>query len=350
VHHIPRVLYHWRAIPGSTALVIDQKDNYPFIAAKKALIDHLERTKVEGELVSVAGHHWRIKRALQVPAPKVSIIIPTRNAESLLRLTISSIVGKTTYPQFEIIVVNNRSDDAGTLKYFAELRSNGISVIDYDAPFNFSAINNFAAKQATGTLLAFLNNDLEVISPDWLDEMATQALRPDIGAVGAMLYYPDDSVQHAGAVLGLTGPAGKDGVAGHAFKGFKRGAEGQRNRMRLVQNYSAVTAACLVIRREVFERVGGFNERDLAVAFNDIDFCLRVRQAGFRNLWTPFAEFYHHESASRGLENTPEKLARFASEVTYMRRKWSAILDADPAYNPNLSLQHEDFSLSFPPR
>ena len=165
-----------------------------------------------------------------------------------------------------------------------------------------------------------------------------------------MLYYPDDTVQHAGAVLGLTGPAGKDGVAGHAFKGFKRGEEGQRNRLRLVQNYSAVTAACLVIRRAVFETVGGFNERELPVAFNDIDFCLRVRAAGYRNLWTPFAEFYHHESASRGQEDTAEKVARFQSEVGYMRRTWGALLDRDPAYNPNLSLQHEDFSLAFPPR
>ena len=350
IHHIPRVLYHWRAIPGSTALVIDEKDNYPFIAAQKALTDHLARTQIDGELVSVAGYHWRLKRTLPNPAPKVSIIIPTRNAESLLRLTISSIMGKTTYPTFEVIVVNNRSDDPATLRYFEELRGIGIRVIDFDAPFNFSALNNFAAKHATGALLAFLNNDLEVISPDWLDEMVAQAWRPEIGAVGALLYYPDDTVQHAGAILGLTGPAGKDGVAGHAFKGFKRGAEGQRNRLRLVQNYSAVTAACLVIRSEVFNAVGGFNERELAVAFNDIDFCLRVRKAGFRNLWTPFAEFYHHESASRGLENTPEKLARFASEVGYMRRTWGPLLDSDPAYNLNLSLQHEDFSLSFPPR
>lgn len=350
IHHIPRVLYHWRAIPGSTALVIDQKENYPFVAARKALVDHLNRGGLAGELISVAGHHWRIKYPVPSPAPKVSIIIPTRNGAGLLKVAIDSIIAKTTYPNYEILVVNNRSDDNATLTYFDELRAMGVRVIDFEAPFNFSAVNNFAAQQARGNLLAFLNNDLEVISADWLDEMAAQALRPEIGAVGAMLYYPDDTVQHAGAVLGLTGPAGKDGVAGHAFKGFKRGAEGQRNRLRLVQNYSAVTAACLVIRREVFDTAGGFNERELAVAFNDIDFCLRVRKAGFRNLWTPFAEFYHHESASRGLEDTPEKVARFGSEATYMRRTWGALLDADPAYNPNLSLQHEDFSLSFPPR
>jgi glycosyltransferase involved in cell wall biosynthesis len=350
IHHIPRVLYHWRAIPGSTALVIDQKQDYPFIAAKKALTEHLQRTAVPGELVAVAGRHWRIRRALPAPAPKVSIIIPTKNAEGLLRLTITSIVAKTSYPNYEIIVVDNGSDAPATLAYLEELRRSGTRVLPYTAPFNFSAINNFAAQQADGAVLAFLNNDLEVISPEWLDEMVAQAVRPEIGAVGAMLYYPNDTIQHAGAVLGLTGPAGKDGVAGHAFKGLKRGEEGQRNRARLVQNYSAVTAACLVIRRDVFEQVGGFNERDLAVAFNDIDFCLRVLQAGYRNLWTPFAEFYHHESASRGTEDTPEKLERFAGEAAYMRRTWARILDNDPAYNPNLSLQHEDFSLAFPPR
>ena len=350
IHHIPSVLYHWRAIPGSTALVIDQKNNYPFIAAQKALADHLARTGVAAELVAVAGQHWRVKRTLPSPAPKVSIIVPTRNAESLLRLGIGSILAKTTYPDFEIIVVNNRSDDPGTLAYFAELRATGVRVLDFDAPFNFSALNNFAAREARGSLLAFLNNDLEIISPDWLDEMATQALRPEIGAVGALLYYPNDTVQHAGVVLGLTGPARRDGVAGHAFKCAPRGSEGQRNRLRLVQNYSAITAACLVIRREVFEAVGGFNETDLPVAFNDTDFCLRVRAAGYRNLWTPFAEFYHHESASRGAEDNPEKIERFQREVAYMRSKWGRLLDRDPAYNPNLSIEHEDFSLAFPPR
>lgn len=350
VHHIPRVLYHWRAIPGSTALVIDQKADYPFIAAKKALADHLARLDIPAELLPVKGHHWRIRFPLPNPAPKVSIIIPTRNSVDLLRLCIGSILAKTTYPNFEIVVVNNRSDDAATLAYFEELKNLGHRVVNYDAPFNYSALNNFAVRAAVGTVLAFLNNDLEVISGEWLDEMVSQAVRPGIGAVGAMLYYPDDTVQHAGVVLGLTGPAGRDGVAGHAFKGAKRGTEGLRNRLRLAQNYSAVTAACLVIRRATFEAVGGFNEADLPVAFNDIDFCLRVQATGLRNLWTPFAELYHHESASRGAEDTPEKIERFSREAAYMRRVWGRLLDRDPAYNPNLSLTQEDFSLAFPPR
>ncbi|MEO6003611.1 MAG: glycosyltransferase [Opitutus sp.] len=350
IHHIPRILYHWRAIPGSTALVIDQKDNYPFVAARRALDEHLSRARIAGELIAVAGYHWRIKYPIPSPAPKVSIIIPTRNGVDLLRTTIDSILAKTTYPNFEILIVNNGSDDPAALTLFNEVRELGVRVVDFAAPFNFSALNNFAVRQAGGTILAFLNNDLEVISPDWLDEMVAQAARAEIGAVGSILYYPGDTVQHAGAILGLTGSAAEQGVAGHAFKGAKRGSEGQRNRLRLVQNYSAVTAACLVIRRDVFNQVGGFNERDLAVAFNDIDLCLRVRKAGYRNLWTPFAEFYHHESATRGLEDTPEKIARFQSEVAYMRRTWGPLLDADPAYNPNLSLNHEDFSLAFPPR
>mgnify|MGYP001603614957 CR=1 FL=1 len=350
IRHIPRVLYHWRAIPGSTALLVEGKSDYPFRAAEKALADHLARTGVAAELIAVEGRHWRVKRALPSPPPRVSIIIPTRNAEPLLRRCVDSLLAKTVYPDFEIIVVNNRSDDSATLACLDELRAAGVRIVDYDAPFNFSALNNFAVREARGPLLAFLNNDLEVISPGWLEEMVSHAVRPEIGAVGAMLYYPNDTVQHAGAILGLTGPALRDGVAGHAFKQSPRGAEGQRNRLRLVQNYSAVTAACLVVRKELFESVGGFNETDLAVAFNDIDLCLRLLQTGRRNLWTPFAEFYHHESASRGAEDTPEKIARFQGEIACMRRTWAPLLDADPAYNPNLTLIGEDFSLGFPPR
>jgi GT2 family glycosyltransferase len=219
-----------------------------------------------------------------------------------------------------------------------------VLVLRYEAPFNFSAINNFAVKHARGEIIGLLNNDLEVINPDWLDEMVSQAVRPEIGCVGAMLYYPNDTIQHAGVLLGL------GGVANHAYYHAPRGTCHHFNRAHLVQNYSAVTAACLLIRKHVFEQVGGLNEADLAIAFNDVDFCLRVRAAGYLNLWTPFAEFYHHESLSRGSEDTPEKLARFHSEVAYMLRTWRGLLERDPAYNPNLTLDRQDFSLSFPPR
>ncbi len=350
IHHIPKVLYHWRAIPGSTAFVIDEKADYPFQAAKRALTDHLAATGVSAELLPVEGRHWRVRYPLPATPPKVSLIIPTHNGYELLRTCLDSLRARTDYPDLEIIVVNHRSDHPTILKYFTTLKNEGVRVIDYEGMFNFSAINNHAARHARGSILGFLNNDLEIISADWLNEMVAQACRPEIGAVGALLYYPDDTVQHAGVILGIGGRHGSPSVAGHAFKGRRRGDEGQRNRLRLVQNYSAVTAACLVIRRDVFEQVGGFDERHLAVAFNDIDFCLRVRAAGYRNLWTPFAELYHHESASRGIEDDPDKLARFAGEIAVMRRRWARELDRDPAYNPNLTALYEDFSLATPPR
>ncbi len=350
IRHIAKVLYHWRAIPGSTAFVIDEKADYPFLAAQRALTDHLAATNVSAELLPVEGRHWRIKYPLPATPPKVSLIIPTHNGYELLKTCLDSLRGRTDYPDLEIIVVNHESDDPTILKYFTTLAAEGVRIIDYPGPFNFSAINNHAAQHARGSVLGFLNNDLEVIDADWLKEMVAQVNRPEIGAVGAMLYYPDDTVQHAGVILGIGGLNGSTSVAGHAFKGYRRGEEGQRNRLRLVQNYSAVTAACLVIRREVFEDVGGFDERKLAVAFNDIDFCLRVRAAGYRNLWTPFAELYHHESASRGIEDNPEKLERFAAEIATMRQRWARELDRDPAYNPNLTGLYEDFTLATPPR
>ena len=350
IHHVPKVLYHWRAIPGSTAKVIDEKDDYPFIAARHALTDHLAATHTAAEVLPVEGRHWRIRYPLPSPAPRVSLIIPTHNGYELLRTCLDSLRSRTDYPNLEIIVVNHRSDDPTILQYFTVLKTEGIRLIDYAGEFNFSAINNFAAAHATGEVLGFLNNDVEAIHGDWLTEMVSQACRPAIGAVGAMLYYPDDTVQHAGVILGIGGLNGTPSVAGHAFKAAPRGSEGQRNRLRLVQNYSAVTAACMVIRREIFEQVGGFDEVRLPVAFNDIDFCLRVRRSGYRNLWTPFAALYHHESASRGIEDSAAKLDRFAGEIGTMRQTWGALLDRDPAYNPNLTASYEDFTLAVPPR
>ena len=193
-------------------------------------------------------------------------------------------------------------------------------------------------------MLALLNNDVEVISPDWLEEMVSHATRPEIGAVGAMLYYPNDTIQHAGVILGL------GGVAGHAYQRRPRGHAGQMNRAALTQNVSAVTAACLVVRRALFEEVGGLEETHVAVAFNDVDLCLRLGEKGLRNVWTPWAELYHHESASRGTDKGPVKGTRFSREMAYMGRTWRAALEHDPAYNPNLALDREDFSLAFPPR
>jgi len=347
--HVPQVLYHWRAIPGSTALALDQKD-YHVLAARRALEEHLARTARTATLEPVAGDHWRVRYPVPAPAPLVSIIIPTRNGVRHLRRCLDSLFTKTTYPNFEILVVDNGSDDPATLAHLREIVSDKLRVVPYPHPFNYSAINNHAVGLARGELVALLNDDLEVITPEWLEEMAAQALRPEIGCVGAMLYYPDDTIQHAGVVLGVGGVGGVNGVAGHAFKKFPRDTEGAFNRARLVQNYSAVTAACLVIRRSTYLQVNGLDADALAIAFNDVDFCLKVRAAGFRNLWTPFAEFYHYESASRGLEDTPAKRERFRREVETMLERWGALLRADPAYNPNLTLETEDFALAWPPR
>jgi len=342
VRHIPKVLYHWRAILGSTALMLSEK-NYPVEAAKRALTDHFQRIGEAVELVPVPGDHWRARRPRPEPAPLVSIIIPTRNGHHLISRCIDTLVAKTLYPNYEILVVDNGSDDPKTLEYFRRIESDRIAVLRYDAPFNYSAINNHGVRHARGSIIALLNNDLEIIHGEWLDEMVSQAVRPGIGCVGALLYYPNDTIQHAGVVIGM------GGVAGHLFRDFPRGTDGRCNRARLTQNFSAVTAACLVVRREVFEQVGGLDE-SLAVAFNDVDFCLRVRATGLRNLWTPFAELYHHESASRGAEDTPEKHERFRREVEAMIERWRDVIAHDPAYNPNLSMEFTDYSLAAPPR
>lgn len=347
--HIPKILYHWRAISGSTALTIDQK-NYHATAARRALEEHLARTGRTAALEAVPGEHWHIRYALPARPPLVSIIIPTRNGVRHLRRCIESLLTKTTYPNYEIVVVDNGSDDSATLAYFKEIASAKVRVLSYPQPFNYSAINNFAVSQVSGEFVALLNDDLEVITPGWLDEMTAHAARLEIGCVGAMLYYPDDTIQHAGTVLGIGGPGGVGGVAGHAFKKFTRNTEGVFNRARLAQNYSAVTAACLVVRKAIFEEVGGLDEKSLAIAFNDVDFCLKVRATGRWNLWTPFAELYHHESASRGLEDTPAKQTRFRGEIETMLSRWGPLLRHDPAYNPNLTHETEDFTLAWPPR
>lgn len=345
VVHIPEVLYHWRAIAGSTARAVGEK-NYTVTAAERALRDHFAALGAPVELRPVPGDHWRIVRPLPSPAPLVSLLIPTRDRLALTRTCVESILAKTTYPAFEIVVVDNESVEPATLEWFATVsaRDARVRVVRYAAPFNYSAINNFAVAHARGSIVGLLNNDLEVINPDWLDEMVAHAVRPEIGCVGAKLLYPDGTLQHAGIILGL------GGVANHAFYRQPGHTDGYKNRARLAQNYSAVTGACLLVRKAVYEQVGGLNERDLAVAFNDVDFCLKVRAAGYLNLWTPFAELYHHESASRGTEDTPEKQARFANEVAYMQRTWGAELESDPAYNPNFSLEIEGFKYACPPR
>lgn len=345
--HIPRVLYHWRAIPGSTANLKQEIAAKPYAldAAIRALQEHLERRGIPAEVIedAVLRGSYRVSYALPAEHPLVSLIILTRNGLKLLRQCVESVVAKTTYKPYEILIVDNGSDDPETLAYMAELQERKVArILRDDSPFNFSALNNRAVREAKGSVLALLNNDIEVISPDWLGEMVSHALRPDVGAVGARLWYPDDTLQHGGVIL-------VGGVAGHAHKHLALGRVGYCRRAALIQNFSAVTAACLVLRKDVYEEVHGLDE-SLQVAFNDVDFCLRIRAAGYRNLWTPYAELYHHESATRGYEDTPEKKARFEGEIRTMRARWAELLDNDPAYNPNLAFYREDFTLSFPPR
>jgi GT2 family glycosyltransferase len=348
IRHIPHLLYHWRAIEGSTAASDEQK-RYARAAQRQTLVSHFERVGKKVKVLPAADQYWRIKYSLPEPAPKVTLIIPTRNGFALLRRCVESIYIKTTYRNFELIIVDNQSDDPKLLEYLAELESEGkIRTLRYDAPFNYAAINNLAVQNTSGDILGLLNNDLEVIAPDWLDEMVSHAVQPEIGAVGAMLYYPNDTIQHAGVILGIGFPP--PGVAGHVYKNCRRGYHGQASRALLCQNLSAVTAACLVVRRQVFEEVGGLDEKNLPIAFNDVDFCLRLAERHYRNVWTPYAEFYHHESASRGYEDTPEKLERFEIESQYMKQRWQGVLVNDPAYNLNLAIGREPFMLSFPPR
>ncbi|OGR00874.1 MAG: family 2 glycosyl transferase [Deltaproteobacteria bacterium RIFOXYD12_FULL_50_9] len=340
--HIPKVLYHWRMLEGSTALAAEGK-SYTTDAGIKALQDYfstqgLSELKVEPGLVT---NTYRVCYPIPQPEPLVSLLIPTRDRLELLIPCLRSIIDKTTYRNYEIIILDNESIESATLDYFKRIQTEDgrVRVLPYHQPFNFSAINNYGVQQARGEVIGLINNDVEVISPEWLTEMVSHALRPEIGCVGAKLYYSDNTIQHAGVVLGL------GGVAGHSHKYFPRSASGYFHRLKIIQNLSAVTAACLVVRKAIYEQVGGLEEAGLRIAFNDVDFCLKVREAGYRNLWTPYAELYHHESKSRGTESTPEKVKRFNKEIEFMKVKWGEKLQNDPFYNPNLTLAREDFSI-----
>jgi len=342
--HIPRVLYHWRSHPGSTAQAGSEK-NYALTAGERALNDHFKRIKVSAKAKLLNFGMYKAHYSIPIDAPMVSLVIPTRNGLDLLKQCVDSILTKTTYKNYEILIVDNNSDCPKALAYFVSIVKNKrIRVLRDNRPFNYSALNNAAIKQAKGKYVALINNDIEVISPEWLREMLSLAIQPGVGAVGARLLYPNDTLQHGGVVTGL------GGVAGHSHKHLHKSAPGYFYRSQLIQTYSAVTAACLVIKKSIFHEVCGLDEENLAIAFNDVDFCLRVREAGYRNVWTPYAELYHHESATRGFEDTPEKQARFSKEVLYMKKRWGDALMNDPAYSPNLTLDREDFSYAWPPR
>lgn len=340
--HIPHILYHWRVLEGSTAMAAGEK-SYTSDAGVKALKHHFAKLNrsIRVEL-GPAPNTYRVHWPLPKNPPLVSLLIPTRDRRSLTEVAVRSILEKTSYKNFEIIILDNGSIEQDTLEFFAEiqLEYENVRVISYDYPFNYSAINNFGAKFAKGKLIGLVNNDVEVINEGWLSEMVSYAIRKEIGCVGAKLYYSNDTIQHAGVICSL------GGVAGHSHKHFDRHHPGYFYRLKLPQALSAVTAACLLIRKEVFDEVKGLDEQNLKVAFNDVDFCLRVQAAGYRNLWTPYAELYHYESISRGAEDSPEKIRRFQSEIEFMKSQWAEILDRDPYYNPNLTKDREDFSLN----
>jgi GT2 family glycosyltransferase len=333
--HIAKILVSCPATP-------EGQDDTRRLEVERMLCDHIERRHLPAEVVWPEGVCLpRLRYRIPSPAPLASIIIPTRDGADILDKCVHSILARTRYPAFEILIIDNGSVKATTHRLFAELaQQDRIRILPHPGAFNYSALNNFAAGEARGTILALLNNDIEVISDDWLEEMVALAVRPEIGCVGAKLLYPNGRVQHAGVYLGL------GALAVHGYRLAARDSPGQLNRMSTVQNVSAVTAACLVIRKNVFDEVGGFDQETLKVTLNDIDLCLKVRAVdGYLNVWTPFAELIHHESVSRGRSIGPVEGRHVWQERNIMRARWGEALLRDPYYSPNLSDDREDFSI-----
>lgn len=340
--HIPEILYYWRSHPNSVAADINSKP-YASLAGRKAVHDHVARHNMNSVVESTTAFPamYRIKYELK-EKPPISIIIPTKNHLEDLKKCVTSILERTTYEAYEIIIVDNNSNDAELQEYYTQLkRIKNIQVISWNHEFNFSAINNFAVDFAKGKYFVLLNNDTEIITETWLEEMLMYAQREDVGAVGAKLYFGDNTIQHAGVVVGM----GRHRTAGYIFSKVNKDNLGYMGRLCYAQNFSAVTFACVMIPRHVWDEVGGLDE-SFAVAFNDVDMCMRIRKAGYLIVWTPYAELYHYESKSRGMEDTPEKKKRFEGEVKRFQERWKDELAAgDPYYNPNLSLDREDFSV-----
>lgn len=337
--HIPEILYHWRTHKESTS------DNpvskmYAFEAGKRAIEGNLERCGVQ----AVVSHtkdlgFYQVEYPVQ-GSPLVSVLIPNKDQKESLKKCLDSVFEKTTYSNYEIIIIENNSTESETFAYYRELqkRSN-VKVITWKEGFNYSAINNFGEKEASGDYLLFLNNDVEVINPRWMEEMLGNCQRPEVGITGAKLYYPDDTIQHAGTIIGI------GGIAGHAFLNMPRSRTGYLHKASIQMNLSAVTAACMMMKRSVFEQIGGFEEK-LTVAFNDVDLCLRTVQAGYLVVYNPKVELYHYESKSRGSEDNEEKVRRFQREIEFMRSRWITILkEGDPNYNKNLTLSKWNYSL-----
>ena len=336
--HIPRILYYWRASERSTASGISVKP-YTVEAAKRAIAAHLARVGLRGTVTDSAAPSTYRVRYEPDGEPLISILIPNMDHTDVLDRCIRSVEERSTYRKFEILLIENNSRERETFSYYERVCGEypNIRVLRWEREFNYSAINNFGAEHANGEYLLFLNNDVEIITPSWMEEMLMFVQRPDVGAAGMMLYYPDNTVQHAGVILGI------GGVAGHSHKHCRRGSFGYFFRMSVAQDLSAVTAACMMVKATAMREVNGFDP-ELAVAYNDVDFCMKLRRAGYRIVFNPYAEGYHYESKSRGREDTRRKRARFEREGDLFRQRWKEELDSgDPYYNPNLSLLHEDF-------
>ena len=343
IRHIPAVLYHWRVSSSSTAASMEAKP-YAVQAAERAVAEALARRGESARLEILPQGALFLPHFAVHGEPLVSIVVPTRDGVRWLRRCLESLE-RTDYPHREVLVIDNQSSDPETLDYLREIGCHpGVRVLSYPHPFDFAAMHNWAVPQAEGEFVCLLNDDTEVRTPGWLREMLALAQRPGIGAVGAKLLYPGGTVQHAGVVLGI------GGIAGHVHRYFPGDSCGYFCRANLVENYSAVTGACLLLKKSLWLEAGGGMSPSLAVAYNDVDLCLRLREMGLRNAWTPAAVLIHHESRSRGPETDPEKQRRFGVERAYMQWRWGALLGADPAYNPNLTLNNEDFSLGWPSR
>ena len=338
IAHVPRILYHWRTHSASTA------DNpaskmYAYDAGKRAIEGNLARTGTPGTVEQTKDFgFYHVEYPVQ-GEPLVSILIPNKDHRETLENCIRSIKEKSTYKNYEILVIENNSREQETFEYYRRLEQEGVRILRWEKPFNYSAINNFAARQAKGEYLLLLNNDTRVITPGWIQGMLGNCQRREVGITGAKLYYPDNTVQHAGIIIGI------GGIAGHAFLNLPRSRSGYLHKASIQMDYSAVTAACMMVKRKVYEELGGFEEK-LAVAFNDVDFCLRARQAGYLVVYNPRVELYHDESKSRGAEDSPQKVRRFQEEIEFMRSRWIELLkEGDPCYNKNLTLSKWNYSL-----
>ena len=343
VVHVPKLLYYWRLHAGSVASGIEAKP-YAIESARGAVADHLRKHGFEHfTITSTRAFETIFKITYEIIGdPKISIIIPNKDHVEDLRRCVTSIIEKSTYDNYEIVIVENNSETKEIFSYYEELKNNpSIKIVTFKGAFNYSAVNNFGVGAATGDYVLLLNNDTQVITVNWLEELLMYAQREDVGAVGGKLYYADKTIQHAGVVIGL----GAHRTAGHTHYRQKRENLGYMGRLCYAQDVSAVTGACLLVKKKLYEEAGGLDE-GFAVSLNDVDFCLKLRQLGYLNVFTPFAELYHYESVSRGLDTDGEKAARYNEESARFREKWKVQLEAgDPYYNPNFTLDKSDFSL-----